>query len=67
MILTLGTDSKYENMKATLKIIFRYLSETLWVMKTFDFHKLKYLFQRFGCRTHPFSRTAYDILMFNKL
>ena len=38
------------------------LSETLQVMKTFHFHKLKYLFQRFRCSTHPFSRTTYDIL-----
>ena len=37
------------------------------VMKTFHFHKLEYLFQRFRCRAHPFLRTTYDILMFHKL
>ena len=29
-------------------------------MKIFNFHKLRYLFQRFRCRTHPLSRTAYE-------
>ena len=33
-------------------------------IKIFHFHKLKYLFQRFRCRTQPFSRTTYDILHF---
>ena len=34
----------------------------LWVMKTFHFHKIKYLFQGFRCHTHPFAKATYDIL-----
>ena len=47
-----------------VKFYFNYQSETLWVIKTFHFHKLKYLFQRFRCHKHPFSRTTYDVLHF---
>ena len=37
------------------------LSGTLPVTKTIHFHKLKYLFKRFRCRKHPFSRTTYNV------
>ena len=33
----------------------------LQVIKTFHFHKPKYLFQRFRSHKHPFSIPSYDI------
>ena len=51
---TIASKFEYENLR------------DIWYFQNWFKHlrKLKYLFQRFRCRTHPFSRTTYGILHF---
>ena len=50
-----------------VKFCFNNLCETVWVIKIFYCRKLKYLFERFRCRTNTFWRTASDVLHFKCL